>query len=334
MKKNYKPSGGHVIGIITSIAALVWLAQIYDIKDLTGPLGSANYWYLLLAVGISVLDYLLRSLRWGVLFLECKPKQASNLFRALMQGYLFNMLLPARAGELIRAHRLGKDEGIPLGIVIGTLVVERVGDMIFLIILLIAFFSLYPDFPEWVNYAGSLMVLITIVATVVLAAVHFYGHRLKPAIITLLKSFLSEGLISKLEESGKMFVKGLTGLFRAKSIILFLAITVILWALAVLIAYYVAGSLGLWIPLGDLLFVMLVIVVGTMVPSSPGYIGVYELFGVAGLELVGVSGGVALSFIVMLHATTILVPGVIGSLCLFRWDGKSLILSQQRVEKE
>jgi|TARA_B110000908_G_C10264649_1_gene462490 uncharacterized protein (TIRG00374 family) len=334
MKKNYKPSGGHVIGIITSIAALLWLAQIYDVKDLTGPLGSANYWYLLLAVCISVLDYLLRSLRWGVLFLEYKPGKISSLFRALMQGYLFNILLPARAGELIRAHRLSKDEGIPLGTVIGTLVVERVGDMIFLIILLIAFFLLYPDFPEWVNYAGSLMVLITIIATVVLAAVHFHGHRLKPALITLLKNFLSEGLASKLEGSGKMFVEGLSGLFRAKSIIWFLAITVILWAFAGLLAYYVAGSLGLWVPLGDLLFVMIVIVVGTMVPSSPGYIGVYELFGVAGLELVGISGGVALSFIVMLHATTILVPGVIGSLCLFRWDGKSVMLSQQGVEKE
>lgn len=334
MKANYKPSTSQVIGIMASVAALVWLAYIYDMKDLTDPLGSADYRYLLLAVGISILDYVLRSVRWRILFLEHKPRKISNLFRALMQGYLFNMLLPARAGELIRAHRLGKDEAIPMGNVIGTLVVERVGDMISLIMLLMGLFLFYPNLPEWVDYAGSLMVLCTVVATVVLAGIHFHGHRLKPALVLVLKRFLPEGLLSKVESSGKMFIEGLAGLFKARSIVLFLANTLILWALAVFVAYYVAGSLDLWMSFGDLLFVMIVIVIGTMVPSSPGYIGVYELFGIAGLELVGVSGGIALSFIVILHMVTILVPGVIGSLCLLRWGERSTMHAQRGVEEE
>lgn len=334
MKASHKSIISQSVGVLTSIVALIWLAQLYDIKDLTEPLGSADYRYVLLAVSISILDYILRSLRWRLLFLEHEPKSFINVFRALMQGYLFNMLLPARAGELVRIHRLGKDEGISRGAVLGTVVVERVGDVTVLMMLLTAAFVFYPNIPEWFYYTGWLMAFIAVVATAVLAAIHFHGHRLKPAFTSLFSRFLAGNLLLKLKNSGSMFIEGLAGLFRVKSIVLFLIITMLLWAFAVLVAYYVSGSLGLWMNPVDLLFVMLVISAGTMIPSSPGYIGVYELVGVAGLELVGISGGVALSFIVMLHAVTILVPSVIGSLCLLKRTEKSPVISEQGYGKE
>ena len=334
MKSKYQPSISHAIGIVTSLASIIWLAKIYDIQDLTGPLSTANYGYLLIAVAIALVDYLLRSLRWRVLFLAYKPKSFGNVFRAMMLGYLFNTLLPARAGELIRVHRLGKDEGISRSAVLGTVVVERVGDMIALIALVMVVFMLYPDLPGWFKYAGLLMALVTAVAIIALAVIHFHGHRLKPLFLSIMNRVLPESLLSRLESSGKVFVEGLAGLFKMKSILPFLFFTALLWVLEVLIAYYVPGSLGLWIPLGNLLFVMLVITLGTIVPSSPGYIGVYELAGIAGLQIVGVSGAAALSFVVMLHAMAILVPSVIGSLCLIKWQWKSNVFFRQRIDKK
>lgn len=334
MKIKYNPSISHAIGIVTSIAALIWLAQTYDIQDLIGPLSTANYWYLLVAVSIALVDYLVRAIRWRVLFLDYKPKRFANVFRALMLGYLFNTLLPARAGELIRVHRLGKNEGISRSAVLGTVVVERVGDMIALIVIIMAVFLFYPDLPEWFKYAGSLMALVTAIAIAVLASIHFHGHRLKPFFLSLMDRFLPENLLLRLESSGKVFIDGLASLFKMKSILPFLFFTALLWVLEVLIAYYVAGSVGLWIPLGNLLFVMLVITLGTIIPSSPGYIGVYELFGIAGLKLVGISGGDALSFIVLLHAMAILVPSAIGSLCLLKWPGKSNFFLKRGIEKK
>lgn len=334
MNINYKAVISYALGFIISISALIWLAQVYDIEDLAGPLSSADYKLLLLAVAISILDYILRTIRWRLLFLEYKPKKSSNVFRALMQGYLFNLLLPARAGDLVRVHRLGKDESIPRSAVLGTVLIERVGDMVVLIILFMAVFLFYPDLPEWFKYAGVLIALLTTIIIIALAVIHFHGHRLKPVFLLLLNRFFPEHVLSRMGTSGKIFVEGLASLFKMKSIFSFLAITILLWVLAVLFAYYIAGSVGLWISMENLLFVMLVIVVGTMIPSSPGHIGVYELIGVAGLDLVGITGGVALSFIVMLHAVTILVPGVIGSLCLLKRDGKSIVFSQKGIEKE
>jgi glycosyltransferase 2 family protein len=334
MKLNYRPSSSQILGIITSITALIWLAQIYDIQDLLDPISTANYWYLLIAVLIAIADYVLRTIRWRVLFVENKPKKFSNVFRAMMQGYLFNTLLPARAGELVRVHRLGTDEKISRSTVLGTVVVERVGDMIALILLMGAVFFLYPDLPNWLKYSGLMIVSVTAIAIAILASLHFHGHRLKPFFLSLMNRFLPEHFLSRLESSGKVFLEGLAGLFKMKNISSFMVYTALLWVLEVLIAYYVSGSFGLWIPLGNLLFVMLVITLGTIVPSSPGYIGVYELFGIAGLKLVGVSGAAALSFIVMLHAMAILVPSVIGSLCLIKWQWKFSVFSRQRIDKK
>ena len=334
MKLNYRLLNSNILGAIISVTALIWLAQIYDIEDLTAPLRTANYWYLLIAIFIAISDFILRAIRWRILFVEHTPKKFSNVFRALMQGYLFNTLLPARAGELVKVFRLGKDEGLARVEILGTVVVERIGDMIALVLLMGAVFFLYPDFPHWLKFSGLVIMSITAIVTIILAVIHFHGHKLKPVFLLLINYVLPKRFLLRLEISGKIFIEGLAGLFKTKSIFFFFFFTAILWALEVLIAYYISGAFGLWIPLGNLLFLMLVITVGTIIPSSPGYIGVYELFGIAGLNLIGISGGESLSFIVMLHAIAILVPSIIGSLCLLKWPFKTNVFSSRGIRNE
>jgi len=60
---------------------------------------------------------------------------------------------------------------------------------------------------------------------------------------------------------------------------------------------------------------MLVIGLGTMVPSSPGYLGTYEFFAINALGLLGVTGTMALSFAFVSHAVTLLGASLIGALC-------------------
>jgi len=308
----------NIIGFIISIGSLIFLFHIYDINDLFDPLRAANYSCLLTAIFISIVNFFLRAIRWRTLFVLKKPKQFINVFRAMMQGYLFNTILPARAGELVRVYRLSKDEAMSNFDILGTLLIERVGDMIFLILLMGGVFFLYPDFPYWLKLAGLIIITITSTITIVLAILHFQSHKLSPYILLLMNRFLPNRFFLTLKSSGKRFMASLSGLFKIKNISLFLFFTLILWVLEVFMAYYVASSFDLFIPLGNLLFLILVITVGTIIPSSPGYIGVYELFGITGLKLIGISGEEGLSFIITLHAIAILVPSLIGSISLIK----------------
>ena len=81
----------------------------------------------------------------------------------------------------------------------------------------------------------------------------------------------------------------------------------------------------------DLLFIMLMILFGNMVPSSPGYIGTFEFFGLNALAVLGITGGGALGFVVVLHATLLLGSSLLGIGCL-AWQGWPRVAAAQEIE--
>lgn len=97
----------------------------------------ANYIYLLPVFILTILGHVSRAIRWKILIepMGYKPK-ASNTFYAVMCGYFTNTFLP-RVGEILRCTLLSKYENIPTTKLIGTILVERVFDLLcyFLLIL-------------------------------------------------------------------------------------------------------------------------------------------------------------------------------------------------------
>ena len=97
----------------------------------------AKYWVLIPVIAMSLASHLSRSIRWRILIepLGYKPS-IFNTFSATMVGYLANSFLP-RLGEIIKCTMLGKYEKIPPQKLIGTIVVERLFDIICYIIFII-----------------------------------------------------------------------------------------------------------------------------------------------------------------------------------------------------
>jgi uncharacterized protein (TIRG00374 family) len=130
---------------------------------------------------------------------------------------------------------------------------------------------------------------------------------------------VSKPLKSRIEGMGQNFLSGIAGLFNPRTGVLFLALTAMIWIIEVVTAYLVGAALHLDISLGNLLFVLIAVAVGTLLPSSPGYVGTFEFFGVSAMSIIGVSGGEALSFVVVLHAIAIFGSGILGAACLVGW---------------
>lgn len=159
---------------------------------LTG-LRNANYFWFAVAVFIGALAHLSRAIRWQQLLHPLGRKAGlGNRFYAVMIGYLANYGLP-RSGEVIRCGLLKGSDDVPFSEAVGTVIVERIVDMLcLLIVFLLVFIMEFSQLESlWVKYiwipAGekfngllqNKMLLIILIAGFVLAVAAFWVLRKK-----------------------------------------------------------------------------------------------------------------------------------------------------------
>ena len=112
-----------------------------DIEAIQNSFETANYWWVGLSLFLGILSHLSRAYRWQFMLepLGYKPKYINNVL-AVLVAYLVNLIIP-RAGEFARATAISKYEHIPFEKAFGTIVSERVADVIMLLsIIALAFF--------------------------------------------------------------------------------------------------------------------------------------------------------------------------------------------------
>lgn len=304
----------NLIGVCLSFVIVVWLAITYDFSELWAVLQAANFYYVIPLPVLIVISFIVRSIRWKELFFMNPSSSLWSMFSSMMVGYLFNNVLPARAGELVRVYMLGKKESLSKSAILGTIIVEKVVDLLVIMVLLLATIIYFP-FPEWIKRAGWTVGIAAICASGVIAFLAMYGNKILDAVIEKLP-FEKMPFIDRIRLAGDSFVLGIKGLVKGEILFKYTLYTTLLWGFELAIAALVANALGVQISTGELLFVILVIVFGTTVPSSPGYVGTFELFGVTALGLIGIEGAEALSFVVMLHAVIFLGSSIPGVFCL------------------
>jgi len=315
---------GSVLGLLVSVGMLVWLLFAYDLQELGTSLRSALYRFLWPIPLLVLTNFVVRSIRWRILFGDKAGRPLGSFFRSMMIGYLFNNLMPARAGDLVRVYHLSKSETLSKSKILATLLAERTGDLLALLGLLTIVLLSYPALPLWLNRAGVLIGAMTVGAVGIVVFLQLYGDRGLAWVMRFAAPLVGEKS-TRLDEMGKNFISGLSGLCRPQTGVLFLLLTGVLWGLELGVASLIASACKLDIAFGNLLFVLIAITVGTLVPSSPGYLGTFEFFGLSALTLVGHTGGGALSFVIVLHAVTILGAGLLGALCLGRWPGSEVV---------
>ncbi len=112
-----------------------------DIQSIKASFKTANYWWVVLSIIFGILSHLSRAYRWQFLLepLGYKPRFANSIMAVLI-AYLLNLFIP-RSGEIARAASIKKYENIPFEKAFGTIVAERVADVIMLLMIFgMAFF--------------------------------------------------------------------------------------------------------------------------------------------------------------------------------------------------
>lgn len=111
---------------------------------------NANYTFVVLAVLLSVLSHFVRAYRWSFMLepLGYRPRLANN-FMAISIAYLMNLFIP-KSGELSRAVIINKYEKVPVNKALGTIIIERVVDLILLLMFTVV--ALFLEYDVLYNY--------------------------------------------------------------------------------------------------------------------------------------------------------------------------------------
>jgi glycosyltransferase 2 family protein len=305
---------GQWAGLAVSVLLLWLVLRNFDLPQVGAALLSANYPMLLPLLAIVLVDFGSRALRWGELFDTAQRPLRRNLFDAMMIGYLANNVLPARAGELVRSWILGKREDRAKTTVLATIVVERVCDLLVALLLLAVVLFVYP-LPAWCRAGAPVVAGLGLAAAAFIVLLNVAGAK-AVALVSRMLGFLPLSLNQRITVMGNCFVTGVGALRNPGRLALFCAYTIVVWIMEVAIAYVVLNMFGLPVSLGASMFVMLLVGLGSMIPSSPGYVGTFEFFGTNALAVLGITGPRALSSIILLHLVTFAGASVIGAACL------------------
>jgi glycosyltransferase 2 family protein len=194
-----------------------------------------------------MISHYLRALRWKIILHSVK-KEASlkNLFGALMIGYGVNCVVP-RLGEISRAVFVGKWEGLSKSSLFGTVIIERIIDLLFLGLAVILSFAMWSDdlsasFP-WLEStlyitSGILLLLIVFLVLTIKYKEHFYG------VIVSFTGKFSEKTALKAAYIFEMLTRGFSSLRGTRNYLytIFLsAAIIVVYALSSYIGFYIIG---------------------------------------------------------------------------------------------
>ena len=126
----------YLISLIIAVGILWYLFKDEDIPALLEQANTANYFWIFLSMFLAMVSHLIRAYRWKI-FVKPLGFEISvfRSFLAVMIGYVSNLVLP-RMGEVIKCGALKKMEDVPLSKSFGTIITERIIDLVILIILL------------------------------------------------------------------------------------------------------------------------------------------------------------------------------------------------------
>lgn len=319
MGAGHRPGRGGLIrlaGLGASAVALGVVIHSVDLAQTGRLLAAADPVPIAACLLVVATQVGLRSVRWRVLL----PKPASGtkipLVRVapvLLVGYLGNAVLPARLGEPIRAYLVAGRERLDAAEAFGSVVLERIVDTASLAVIVFVAADAVRA-PGWIVQAAGAAALV---AGAVLAALVTVG--LSPfARVGLRLAARLPAADRTLRPATKLadFARGVDRPSRSSAVLVAAVLSVACWALDATTFYLVGRSVGAEISPAMAVLISGVTVLGTAIPSAPGYVGTFDLAAAATGVALGIAGPTALAVGVLAHAVTVLPTAAAGAVSL------------------
>jgi uncharacterized protein (TIRG00374 family) len=304
------------LGIAISLVCIIAILLIIKPGDIWDVIRQARVEFLLLAFLGLVAFLIFRAIRWRFMlnggWVSHQGIDYLKVFHVQNVGYLVTNILPFRLGDVARAVLIGNIPPITVGQGVSTVVVERVLDMLFIVVLFPFTIASAVDLPvEW-----QTAVLLAGVMSLAASAIFIVAAN-KPALSIRFVTWVCDRIkfldtLKWVERFGNLLL-GLDTLTRLKDALILLLLSILVWV-PLLLGYF-AGirAVNLDVTISEAAFVVCIAAFSLAAPSSPGGLGVQEAaiaFAMSGV--LNFPNGEAVSFALIYRALYYILTGVLG----------------------
>jgi len=305
-----------LLGLLISLVFLYLAFKGVDYNVLWSSLRGVNFFYLFLFMLAVIALMWVRAYRWKFMVDPLKKVKVYSLFSSAMIGFMANNILPVRLGEVVRAYSLGTKENISKSASFATIVMERIFDGFSLLFILWLTLYLFPFSRssvkvELIRRGANLALIANILAFLILILLEL---KPEPLLNFFKKLFglLPRRLSEKAEAVLDKFSSGVRVFRDIPRMGWILLWSLILWLGTGISNYLVFLAFDLHPPIQATLMLMVIVTLGVVIPSSPGYVGTVHFFAVIALSLFGYGKDTSVPFSIVLHASQYLPITLLG----------------------
>jgi uncharacterized protein (TIRG00374 family) len=269
---------------------------------------------------------LIRALRWQHLIRPLKEIGILNLFSATTIGFMSNNLLPARMGEFVRAYVIGNREDISITSSFATIVVERIFDIIAVLLLTMVVF-LFLELPSGVSEiketvrGGAYGLLVVIIIALFFLVMLVMCREMSLSIVRRVLKPFSERIQEQVTLFLNSLASGLEVVRSGRSLFMVSLYSGLNWFVSALAIYIIIVSFGFLLPFSSALLILVMLAFAISVPSSPGFVGPFHYAVYLGLSFYGIDKEEAIGIAIVMHLAQF-VPLVVLGLFLLLWREK------------
>lgn len=281
---------------VATLCLYIAFKQI-DLQSLTNSLSESNLFLIILAILITYLSFIFRSIRWKILLGSPDSLKLKQYISSTHIGYFLNNILPFRAGDLGRAHLLSQNsKEIKFSFLVGSLIAEKIIDLWF--VGLLGIFIIFFGFQDILGFQFLLLILLLYIITTAI----IFGNN---SVVNFIQNKFS---------FTQNFINGY--LLVSKNRIKLGSISILLWCSFVVYIFLILKSIGIDLTLYQYIGLTIFSSIVTSLPITPAAIGTYHLAVIYCLNLYGINIDLAQTSAIILHSVFLLYTIISGYIFL------------------
>ncbi len=300
------------VGAVISALFLIIALRGLDLRQVWAGMQTANYWWIVPGVLAYSVGVWARAWRWHYLLRPIKPISLKVMWPVVVVGYMGNNIYPFRAGEVIRAYLLKKKVGVSISASIATILVERIFDGLVMLLFVFVALPIVPGLPGWLRQTVTLASLAFFGALIVFLVMAARPDTSRSLYGWVVDRFVPEALQPRLLALADRFMEGLSSLASLQNVLMVFFISIVIWLLETVKYWFVMFAFKFTVSFFALMLMNGVVNLATTLPSAPGYVGTFDLPGIAVLGIFGVDPTVAAAYTLVLHAALWLPITLLG----------------------
>jgi len=310
-----------ILGLAISALFIYWTVSGLKLDEFAEDLQTAQYWWLVPAVGVYFLGVVARTWRWHYMLRPIKKIPMYPLFRIVCIGYFGNNVFPARAGELLRSYVLKQEYRVPISASIATVFIERLFDgltMLAFVFVALPLVSLESDALS--DYRGFIVAftLLFVGALLVFLFIAARPDAARRVYVPLVEHLLPARWRASVLQMADRFVSGFESLSSWQDVVMIFATSVLVWLFETGKYWFIMHAFPFQVSWFTLMLMNGVVNLATTLPAGPGYAGVFDLPGIKVLVAAGVDRAVATAYTLVLHVALWAPITLLGAFYLWR----------------